>query len=458
MATPIAPDFLDTLFSFLSDETVDAIAKETRFIQRKRKVSAHDFLALLFECHGNLTDPSLQELSVKLFAEQDIEVSRTAIDKKFTPEAVQFLRRLVKELLLREQHLPLLRHPLAADLPFSQIRVMDATSADVPKRAEVRANKTRQVSAKIQQEFDLLTGQLHFLSVDLENINDTVMGAKRVPYLEGQELCLQDLGFFHFDTFERMQEKESYFLTKFRNDAFLAYKNPFPLHHPDGSVIASSEYRRIDLVELCERMTPGEVLELEEVYFGRDAHFPARCVLFVQSEEQKEKRQAKLRRRAVKSGKTPKPMVWKLARVTGYMTNVPQEIPPEHVVELYRLRWQVEWNIRGMKSFFGLDHFKLVKQERWLCHLYATLLVYLLSQLIAYQIRNAIWKEETIEISETVAIRSIACAFLPKLYQTYRQKEKTLQAYIPLITRLLTRTARKPNSVRGTALKRLLFA
>ena len=451
----IAPGLLDHLFSFLSDETVDAIAKETRFIQRKRKFSAQDFLALLFDFHGNLIDPSLQELSMNLSTEQHLEVSRNAIDKKFTPGAVQFLRRLVQELMLCEQQLPLLRHPLATDLPFSQIFVMDATSVEVPGWAQERAKKTRQAYVKIQQEFDVLTGQLHFFSMDLENINDTVMGARRVPFLEGQELCLQDLGYFHFAMFEGIQEKEGYFLTRFRNDAYLAYKNPFPAHHPDGSVIASSEFQRIDLVGLCDRMMPGEVLELEEVYFGRDAHFPARCVLLAQSEEHKEKRREKLQRRAMKSRKTPKPMVWDLAGITGYMTNVPQEIPPEHVVQLYRLRWQVEWNIRGMKSFFGLDHFKLVKRERWLCHLYATLLMYLLSQLIAYQIRNMIWQEKEIEISETVAIRSIATHFLPKLYHASRQKKKTLQAYIPLITRLLTRTARKPNSVRGTAMKRL---
>ena len=52
----IAPGLLDHLFSFLSDETVDAIAKETRFIQRKRKFSAQDFLALLFDFLLNLAD------------------------------------------------------------------------------------------------------------------------------------------------------------------------------------------------------------------------------------------------------------------------------------------------------------------------------------------------------------------------------------------------------------------
>lgn len=451
-------DFLNQLFMFLEPERVDALAKETSFIKRRRKVTASDFLSLLFQVHGNLIDPTLQELSTKFVAEQEIEISRAAIDKKFTMNAVQFLHRLVEELFLTQQQLVLSKHALAKDWPFTSLRVLDATHDKVPDHLKARAKKTRQTSVKIQHEFDVLTGRLTFLRVDLENINDAVMGAKRVPFLDEEELCLQDLGYFHFRVFKEIEEKDSYFLTKFRNDAYLAYRNPFPNYHPDGSVMQNSQYTRIELVELCRHMEPGEILELEEVHFGRDAHFPARCVLFSQSDEQKEKRLEKLKRRATTSGKKPKQVVQDLAGITGYMTNLPEPVSGSQLAELYRLRWQIEWNFRAMKSFLEIDHFRLVKQERWLCHMYATLLVFLLSQLIAYQLRNLIWEEEEKEISEPLAIRSIACEFLPKMYESFRQKKKALPAYVPLITRLLTRTARKPNSVRGTAMNRLQLA
>lgn len=98
MSTQTGPIFLDQLFTFLSAEKVDELAKETGFINRKRKITASDFLLLLFQVHGNLIDPSLQELSAKLVTEQEIDVSRAALDKKFTPNAVEFLRRLVDEL------------------------------------------------------------------------------------------------------------------------------------------------------------------------------------------------------------------------------------------------------------------------------------------------------------------------------------------------------------------------
>ncbi|MBB5181479.1 hypothetical protein HNQ44_002944 [Planomicrobium koreense] len=93
-----------------------------------------------------------------------------------------------------------------------------------------------------------------------------------------------------------------------------------------------------------------------------------------------------------------------------------------------------------------------------MCHLYGILLVFLLSQLIAYQFRNRIWEQEEKEISEMTAIRSIACDVLPKLYESFRHKKKTLQEYVPMITRLLITTARKPNSIKGTALERLQIA
>ncbi|WP_026830651.1 MULTISPECIES: IS4 family transposase [Exiguobacterium] len=449
-------DFLDQLFTFLEPTKINQLAKETGFIQRKRKLDANDFLSLLFGIHGNLVDHSLQELSTKCAVNQEIEISRAALDKKFTKAAVLFLQRLVSELLDTERILSLTRHPLSEDWPFTTLRVLDGTHDAVPDLMLKKVQKTRQTSVKIQHEYDLLTGRATFLRIDLQNVNDTISGAQRIPFLSANELCLQDLGYFHLKSFESIREKESYFLTRFRSDAYLAVVNPSPKYHPNGKKVESSRYLRVDLVALSRAMDPNEIIELEEVYFGRDSHFQARCILFHQDQDQKEKRLLKIERRASRSRTPMRPIVRDLAGTTGYMTNLPDSISPKQLVELYRLRWQIEWEFRTLKSFLGLDHFRLMKQERWLCHVYGTLLIFLLSQLMACQLRNAIWEEEKKEISEAIAIRCFACHFIPKMYEALRQK-KTPQAFIPLITRLLTRTARKPNSAMGTAMKRLQF-
>lgn len=408
MKTSKNVQLLQKLFTFIHPERVDEIAKETGFIKRKRLVTANDFLSLIFQLQGNLVDYSIQELCAKLCSEQDILISRAAVDKKFTPEAVLFLQRLVHEFLREHQQLEFSVLSLLETWPFTSIRVLDSTTVSVPDHLKQRAQKTQQASAKIQFEVNILSGQSTFLDISFQHVNDAKMGAYRIPFINENELCLQDLGFFNFEHFKKIEEYEGMYISKVRADAYLAYQNPFPSFHPNDEVIQSSLYQRIDLVKLCEKLTPGEYLELENVYFGRDAHFQARCIIFALDCHQKEKHLQKIDRRATKSGKVPKKVVRDLAGITIYMSNLPDWISARQIVELYRLRWQIELNFKVWKSYLEIDHFKIMKKERWLCHLYGTLLIYLISQLIAYQLRNLVWEENQIELSEMIAIRSMA--------------------------------------------------
>ncbi|WOV86024.1 IS4 family transposase [Sporosarcina oncorhynchi] len=457
MTTSQTTQLLEQLFESIQPTRVDEIAKETGFIKRKRLVTASDFLALLFQFHGNFAGCSIQELCSKLVIEQDILISRTALDKKFTPEAALFLRRLVQEILHHQflEHVP--THSSADPFPFLSIRVLDATAIEVPDHLKKRAVKTEQESVKIQYEYDILSGKTTFLDIDFQRVNDTRKGAERLAYINDHDLCLQDLGYFSFEQFGQMQENGGFFITKLRNDAYLAFKNPFPAYHQNGKVVQSSLYQRIDLVKLCENLEPGEYLELEGVHFGRDSHFPARCIVFSHDETQRQHRLKKIHRRTTKSGKKPKKVVSDLAGITVYMTNLPESIPAKKLVELYRLRWHVELCFKTWKSYLGVDQFKVMKKERWLCHLYGTLLAIIISQLIAYQLRNVIWDEEQLEISEMIAVRTVAIEFLPKLYRIFIHKKRALKDFLCLAIRLLIKTARKPKSSKGTALQRLQF-
>lgn len=457
MSTKKSFDLLQQLLTFISPEKLDALAKETGFIKRKRQITASEFLSLLFGIHGNLLNCSLQELCAKLSMNQNISVSRTAIDKKFTLEAVEFLHRLIQELFLAQNQISFSKLSLAETLPLSSIRVIDATHVGVPDYLKKRAQKTQQDSAKIQFEFDLLSGHFTYLNVDFKRINDTRMGNERIPFIMEEELCMQDLGYFSIKQLKKIDEHNAYFISKIRNDAYVSLKNPFPSYYKNGNVVKNSEYQRIDLVELCRNLKPGEILELEGIYFGLDAHFPSRCIIFSQGEEEKKARIKKINRRATKSGKKPKQVIRDLANITIYISNLPNSVSAEQIVQLYRLRWQIELQFKVWKSYLEIDHFKLVKKERWICHLYATLLVYLISQFIAYQLRNILWEEKQIEISEMVAVRTISKEVLPKLHEA-RKKKKGCIEFFQAAIELLRKTARKAKSVKRTAIHRLLFS
>ncbi|QQP11665.1 hypothetical protein FJQ98_21145 [Lysinibacillus agricola] len=141
MMMPKHVQLLQKLFEFIRPERVDEIARETGFIKRKRLVTASDFLSLLFHVHGNLVDCTIQELCTKLLTEQDILISRAAVDKKFTPEATAFLQRLIQEFLLEQQQLQLPSLSLTDSWPFSSIRVLDSTVVSVPERFKKRTQK-----------------------------------------------------------------------------------------------------------------------------------------------------------------------------------------------------------------------------------------------------------------------------------------------------------------------------
>lgn len=457
MSTEKRLDTLEQLLHLIDPTRLDVLAKETGFIKRKRQITASDFLSLLFKIHGNLLDCSLQELCSKLSSKLDISVSRTAIDKKFTFEAAEFLLQIIHELLIIQNELVYSKLLGIEEFPFSSIRVMDSSFVSVPDYLKQRAKETQQKSAKVHFEFEILSGRSTFLNVDFDNINDSKMADQRIPFLDEQDLCLQDLGYFSFEQFKKMDKAGVYFISKTRNDVYLAYKNAYPAYHKNGDVVKSSEYHRIDLVELCRNLSPGEFLELENVYFGHEAHFLSRCIIFPHGEKQIGRRKQRIDRRTTQSGKKPKKIIRDLAGITVYMSNLPTSISEEQIVQLYRLRWQVELQFKVWKSYMKINHFKLVKNPRWLCHLYATLLVCLIGQFIAYQLRNIIWEEKKIEISEMIAVRTVSKDVLFQLYEISKNKKKGCVDVFQTVIKLLCKTAKKPRSANGTATQHLLF-
>ena len=443
------------LFSVIHPKRLDEIAKETGFIQRKRNFTASDFIRLLFSLHGNLTDPSLQEICTKWIAKQGVTMSRAALDKKFTPQAVTFLQRVFQEIFILQQQLHFPALAAQKNWPFQKVRVIDSTSITIPDHQKKRAKKTGQQSVKIHFEFDILTGQITFITVDFRQINDAKMGTERIPSFKEGDLCLQDLGYMNFENLKKIEEHRAFFISKVRADGYLAFKNPMPRRHPNGDLVESSMYQKINVAAYSKGLLPDNYLEINKVYFGHKIHFPARCIFYCHDEAARQRQLKRIDKRASKSGKKPKEIVRDLAGKTIYMSNLPGSISAEQIGDLYRLRWQIELHFKVWKSYLGIHHFKLIKKERWLCHLYGTLLICLLSQLVAYQLRNRIWEDKEKEASEMILIRAIANEFLAPLYEGYMKSKKAFNKCIDTLSQLIVQTALKPKSTKGTAFKRL---
>ncbi|WP_026689014.1 transposase [Alteribacter aurantiacus] len=64
------------------------------------------------------------------------------------------------------------------------------------------------------------------------------------------------------------------------------------------------------------------------------------------------------------------------------------------------LRWQVEQLFKSWKSYYGIHKIRNIKQERFECHLYGQLIALLISSMITFEARSALYENEEIEVSE----------------------------------------------------------
>ncbi|MED3615144.1 transposase [Bacillus wiedmannii] len=90
-----------------------------------------------------------------------------------------------------------------------------------------------------------------------------------------------------------------------------------------------------------------------------------------------------------KKGITYKERSKRLSGINVYITNLSTEnVPMEHIHDLYSLRWQIEILFKTWKSFFQIHKCKEIKRERLECHLYGQLISILLCSSTMFQMRQ----------------------------------------------------------------------
>jgi len=131
-----------------------------------------------------------------------------------------------------------------------------------------------------------------------------------------------------------------------------------------------------------------EVVE-HAVCIGSDAT-PARLVIQRIPPEQVQRQQARLRRKASKKGQKTDPRTKLAAGYLMLLTSLPAALcPPERVVALYRLRWQIELAFKRLKSLGGFGALPASDPALARPWLLAQLIVAVLSEDLAQQVLDS---------------------------------------------------------------------
>lgn len=373
------------IYNLLDEQSINDFARDTGFISRDSKMDGHMFLDILLFTHFNHKELSLNELSNQICKRYNVEISKQAIDKRFTKKAVKFLN----SVLSRTLELAIGKPGKIDFTEYDGCIIKDATSFQIPSNMAGKykgsGGSASLAMLKIQFEYDLKSGRITDLSLhsfvdqDSSNAKDTLGNIKR------NQLIMRDLGYISILVMKMIQEKGAYYLNRMQATVNVYEK-------------INNEFVKVDFVKIHKYMKKIglQVMELE-VYQGAKDRFKTRLVIDSLPAKAYQKRMMEAEKQAKKAGRSMTKEHKARLALNLFITNT--DISPKDIRLLYTLRWQIELMFKIFKSIGEIDKVKKMKVERFESFLIAKLIWIVLNWHIMRLMVHYYFQEEGIGIS-----------------------------------------------------------
>lgn len=310
--------------------------EQHRVIQRKRKFTPQSFAQTFLLAFLQNPRAGAEEISA-MAASCEVDVTKQAVDKRFTQRAADFFESLflqsTKLVVQSDQQLaPILER-------FTEVAVIDGSSITLPDSQADRfkgrggTNGFGKSAMKLQTELELRTGCL--TCVDIEQGRDSDMACDRqtVERPVGS-LRITDLGYFSIDVFRAIAVASCYFLSRMQWT----------------TIISLDGVRQGTVIEFLNSQTSKLVDRWVEI--GSQDRLTCRLIAWKVPSEIAANRRRKLYAMAKKRNRKP-PSAEALAACDWMflVTNLPVELlTVKEAIVLYRARWQIELLFKRWKS------------------------------------------------------------------------------------------------------------
>lgn len=331
---------------------------------------------------------------------------------RFNEASVAFVKSVFTEVLSSQIEHPCFSDKFLSD--FKQLRIKDSTKIVLPECLQSYfkgyGGDSGKSSVSIQYEYDFKTGKI--LDIDLTDgvRNDHVDAKSKVESINEGDFLLRDLGYLSSDVLMLMIKQKAFFVSRLNANIAVFDRNG----------------ERFSFARTYESMKSTGLRNLDvEVFVGKGKFVPIRMVLSIVPESVYEKRIRKIESKSSKRGYKTSMETKIRNRYTIFITNVDStKATLNDIVLLYRLRWQVELCFKYWKSIYKIDDIPKMKKERFLCLLYAKLIVIVLNQQLIFGLRNLLYKHENRLLSIEKCVKTIKEKFL-SMYSAFRtRKEK----------------------------------
>jgi hypothetical protein len=346
------------------EERANVLARETGCIERQRKFSGADLLQTLVFGWLSHPDASLETLA-SVATLREVEVTDTAVHKRFTQACAHFLHAILEEMtsVVVEADLEI---PLELVSRFEAVVLEDSSTVALPNELVTcwqgcgGAPGEGHAAVKLHVRWELKRGSLQGPKLTHGRTSDRSSPFKEDPLPAGS-LYIADLGYLDWGSIAARRAGGSYTLTRAQARTLYWTVEGKPLK--------------------LDPLLPQQVGQTKELWVRvADEHrYLMRLLIIRVPEEVAKRRRADLEAEALRRNRPIRQRAWELADWTILRTSAPAHLLSlQEALVLLRERWQMEMLYKLWKQYGRIDEWRTGNQWRILCELYAKLIGLLL--------------------------------------------------------------------------------
>lgn len=368
------------IINILKEKTTD-IAKDTKFLVRKGKITPFTFVLALITGISELHEITLKTILIKCEdIQKELKISKQALFKRM--EAGSALMEALYKDIFNETSKEILKIKYLKELNrFTDVYLTDASTISLPDKLvdeyKGLGGKNSISALKIQTTYSILQQKITALEITDATQNDTTNNQETIKNIKAGELYIKDLGYYSCEYFSEIKSKQAYYLSRIKTNTKLFEYN--------------SREKKYHEIDYCKLLKSAEASIDREMYinFKNNKMFKVRLVCIKLPEEIISKRLFKANKEAKSKGKTLTKKEKLMLRWNVFITNVETEmLSAEKICQLYRLRWQIELIFKAIKSSLSFDNFGFAGKYYFRCLLYGKLIL-LLTEIKLYSMSRA---------------------------------------------------------------------
>ena len=338
----------------------------------------------------------MRRISNTAWEDHSLEISKQAIDNRFSFSCVDFVKELLKESLASQITTTLC--PLELQL-FRTVRIKDSTTfgiqdsfSDLFEGYGKGGGPSSKAGLSIQYEFDIKTNKIFDIDLQSAISRDSRDAMAKKDDIHEGDLIVRDLGYYSDEVLEQVIKKRAFLISRLYQTVR----------------VFNDKGKQIDFHEIYRQMMRSNLHSLDmNVTIGVNKR-PVRLIIELLPENIYQKR-LKLRKRKNKfKGYNISDEFKGRAHFNLFICNIPQtDCSWETISKLYRIRWQIELVFKIWKSILHIDRTCKMSKERFLTSLYVKLLWIFINWKIISDCRNYYYLTQCKLISLTKCFQTI---------------------------------------------------